>query len=218
VKNLDIQKVIMPRFLKGDVTDPKRIEAKNNLLIHCCEIQKLSPNFEVNIRNQCTACNGRGFDLVLFDVTDTIPCKLVITINENGKTIYSGCNGTGWKIDACIKCNGTGKIGEIPCPTCINHKTGISRGTYQFHPTLPRDGNKGFAGKKCLVCKGTGKLKKIVQGSLNIKEAHICKKCSGSGTTTKIGTAVIDHQLGELLKMKCKTPSKKLDILNSSNC
>jgi DnaJ-class molecular chaperone len=206
VKKLDITKVVS-RFLKGDVTDQKRIESKNILLIHLIETQMLSNNFEIEVRNQCSACSGRGFDIIMFE-TELIDCPLVIKTNKSGKKIYSGCNGTGWKIDECSKCNGTGRIGEVPCPTCINRKTGISSGTYHFHPTRDRGEQKGFSGKKCLICKGTGKIKKIVQRESDIKEICTCAKCSGSGINKTIGTAVIDKKMGEILKNKCKTVPK----------
>ena len=206
VKKLDIPKVIS-RFLKGDMLDQKRIESKNILLVHLIESRSLPSNLEIELRNQCTTCGGKGFDLVKFE-TEFMNCPLVIKTTNYGKKIYLGCNGTGWKIDECSKCNGTGRIGEIPCPTCINKRTGISSGIYHFHPTKDRGEQKGFAGKKCLICKGTGKMKKIVQRESDIKEICTCSKCSGSGINKTIGTAVIDKKMGEILKNKCKTVPK----------
>jgi len=209
VRKLDISK-IMSRFIKGDISDQTRIQCKNNLLVHLFESQNLPVDFSVEGKYHCNACNGRGFDIILFE-TEYVDCPLII-ITKNGKTSYIGCGGTGWKVDECSKCHGTGMIGNNPCPTCINKKTGIASGIYHFHPTKDRKDRKGYSGKKCLICRGSGKIKKIVQRESIIKELLICKKCSGSGISKEIGTAVINKNLGELLKSKVKTTSDKVEV------
>jgi hypothetical protein len=209
VRKLDISKV-MSRFVKGDISDQNRIQCKNNLLVHLFESQNLPADFVVEGKYQCKACNGRGFDMALFE-TEYVDCPLII-ITKNGKTTYSGCNGTGWKISECSKCHGKGLIGNVPCPTCINKKTGIASGIYCFHPTKDRKERKGYSGKKCLVCGGSGKIKKIVQRESIIKDISPCKKCSGSGISKEIGTVVINKNLGELIKSKVKTTSNKVEV------
>jgi len=214
VRKLDIGK-IMSRFIKGDITDQTRIQCKNNLLIHLFESQNLPADFLVEGKYQCKACNGRGFDMILFE-TEYVDCPLIILTDKHGKTTYAGCNGTGWKMSRCLTCKGTGKIGEIPCPTCINKKTGRTTGIYHFHPTKDRKDRKGYSGKKCLICGGSGKIKKIVQRESIIKEVVPCKKCSGSGISKEIGTAVINKNLGELIKSKVNVKQPPIQVEVSS--
>jgi len=179
----DVNKV-MSRFLKGDITSLSRIFTKNNLLIHLIESKNLPMNLEIPVRNQCKDCHGRGFELIPF-ATEKVKCVLRVYKDKNGKDVYEGCNGTGWKIDKCTRCNGTGKIGENPCPTCWDKVKKRSRGTYIYKKT------ENFQGKKCLICQGTGEVKKVVKRETNISDMKLCTKCNGSGINDNIGTPVI---------------------------
>lgn len=183
----DIKKIIN-RFVKGDIHNPERILAKNNLLIHLIETYNLPFKIDVSIRQQCKVCSGRGFDIVPF-VTEMTKCVLRVYKDPSGKNIYEGCNGTGFQIDQCSRCEGTGKIGENPCPTCWDKLRKISRGTYLYKKT------KNFPGKKCLICQGTGQVKKAVKRKTEISELHICKKCNGSGINDNIGTPLISPEV-----------------------
>jgi DnaJ-class molecular chaperone len=193
----DVNKV-MSRFFKGDITSYSRISTKNNLLINLIESNNLPMNIEVPVRNQCKECNGRGFELIPF-ITEKVKCMLHIYKDSNGKEIYEGCNGTGFKIDKCTRCNGTGKIGENPCPTCWDKIQKRSRGTYLYKKT------ENFPGKKCLICQGTGEVKKVVPRETQIKEVKHCSKCNGTGINKNIGTPVISRQdlihINEISKM-----------------
>jgi len=207
VKKIDPGKVIS-KFLKGDITDPDRIESKNKILIHLIETQNLGFGLSVPIRNQCTHCGGRGFDVILFSA-ELVKCELHIIIDEKtGKRIYEGCNGTGWKLGECTRCGGSGKLEQSEsdpsekgftelyvdghndsiCYTCKG------RGTYLYKKT------DKYPGKKCLKCHGTGKVKKLIQRESEIASVNLCKKCGGSGISTNIGTAVINPELANKLK------------------
>jgi DnaJ-class molecular chaperone len=187
----NIDKVIS-RFLKGDITSYSRISTKNNLLIHLIESKNLPLNLEVPVRHQCKECHGRGFELIPF-ATEKVKCMLRVYKDSNGKEVYEGCNGTGSKIDKCTRCDGTGKIGENPCPTCWDKIKKRSRGTYLYKKT------KNFPGKKCLICQGTGEVIKVVKRETTISEMKICTKCNGSGINLNIGTPVIKPE--DLQKM-----------------
>lgn len=165
------------------------------IIFYCfyLESQHLNPNFEINSDKSCKYCHGRGFDIILFK-TELIKCKLSI-IYKNGKAIYEGCNGTGYKITNCWTCNGTGKFGENPCPTCINPKTGIGYGTFVNWPSS----DPKRPGIKCFKCGGTGKIKKLIQRETEIKDAPKCKKCNGTGVNTNIGSPVIPSETAKIL-------------------
>ena len=172
----DLEKIsierVMNRYLKGNSSDRERIESKNNILVHLIDVKKMTKAPEIHIRNQCKSCNGRGFNLEFFTVEEVKCVK---------------CNGTGWKISLCKKCDATGRIGEIDCFKCKG------RGTYLYKKT------EKYEGIKCLVCMGKGKIKKIVQRDTEIKSVSECKKCDGTGIQ-KLGTSVISGELGKKLK------------------
>lgn len=191
-KKFDVPKIIN-RFLKGNVNDEERIGFKNNLLIHLMESKRLSWDLTIPVKNHCTHCGGRGFDVILFAI-EKEKCHLRISKDSQGKTIYSGCNGTGWKIGECRTCSGTGIFQENLCPTCWDKVTSKSRGTYLYKKT------NFFEGKKCLICNGTGEVNKLVQRMTDIQDARICKKCNGSGILTEIGTSVISSAIADKLK------------------
>jgi DnaJ-class molecular chaperone len=182
----DITKVIS-KFLKGDVASHSRISTKNNLLIHLIETRNLPMDITIPIHHQCKECYGRGFELLPFK-TEKVKCMLRVYKNANGKEIYEGCNGTGFKIDKCTRCNGTGKIGENPCPTCWDKIKKRSRGTYLYKKT------ENFPGKKCLICQGTGEVVKVVSRDTKIEKLNLCSKCHGSGIDDNIGTPVIKKE------------------------
>jgi hypothetical protein len=186
-KKLDINKVLS-KFLKGDIEDAHRIEHKNTLLVFLIESLKLNINTELDLGNKCSCCQGRGFDIIQFGIELT-KCPLIVSIDPISlKKVYSGCNGTGWKIGECTRCQGTGRIGEIPCGTCKGW------GTYLYKKTDKYDG------KKCLICHGTGQIKKMVPRNSEIKEISTCVKCNGKGISTDIGTTVLSPALAEKLK------------------
>lgn len=195
--NVNIDKTIQ-KFKKGDINNSVRIMSKNNILLFLMESQKIPFSFNIDVKNKCECCGGRGFNVFLYE-TIFVKCKLEI-INQNGKTIYYGCNGTGKKISKCLKCNGTAKIGETPCPTCFDPKTKQSRGTFIHWKT--KDSNLENA--KCLKCLGTGQIKKLVPRETNIKNVEICGKCHGSGINTNIGTPVIPSDTAKILQSLCK--------------
>jgi len=189
-KKTGIKKIITS-FTKGDVKDPDRISSKNNALIFLIEQHIIEKNVIIPIKDQCPICGGRGFEVQFFDVVSE-KCKLVISIDSStGKRTYSGCNGTGFKIDGCTRCNETGQIGELVCGTCKG------RGTYLYKKT------DKFPGKKCLICKGTGVVKKLNQTN-DIKKISFCEKCKGAGIFSTFGFPVIDPQMGEILKSNLK--------------
>jgi len=191
-KGIHVRKVISI-FEKGDICNPERIELKNNLLVHLIESKNLVTNFVVEIKNPCKYCEGRGFDIQLYK-TEYVTCKLKVTI-QDGKTIYTGCNGTGHKISECKTCRGTGKFGENPCPTCFDPKTKNGRGTFVHWKT-----SKPNSEIKCLTCMGEGKVKKISKRDTQIKQVNICQKCSGSGINNHLGSPVINQTTAEILK------------------
>jgi hypothetical protein len=173
----EVNKVISS-FLKGNITDPKRIESKNNILIHLFKDLNEAP--EVPIHHSCKSCQGRGFNLIYFEIEE-IKCP--------------SCKGTGWKISDCTRCNGTGFIGNTPCYTCLDRKTGQGRGTYIYKKTEKHEG------KKCLSCGGIGRTKKLIQRESKIKKVIPCTKCDGTGINDKIGTPVVNSELAEKLKL-----------------
>jgi len=192
-KEVNVLKV-MSYFLKGDITDQKRVESKNNILVHLFKNLEVAP--PIPVRHTCTNCEGRGFNPVFFDVVEE-RCE--------------ACKGTGWKIAPCTRCNGTGLIGDVPCYTCLDRRTGKGRGTYLYKKT------DKHSGKKCLICgpgtlpgePGRGKVKKLIQRDSNIKEVIICKQCDGTGINEKIGTPVLNTLIAEKLKNhKVSTKSK----------
>lgn len=198
IKHLTPDK-IMSKFLKGDLTDPTWVQSKNDALIWLIEKYNLDHNLSIESKDKCHSCNGRGFDILLFK-SETVHCKLTVVTSENGKKVYYGCNGGGWKIGECRDCRGTGKIGEIPCPTCLDKKTGISRGTYQYRPTKGYKGKEGFKGIKCLKCGGEGKVKKLIQSETQIEKVDVCKKCGGAGIHTNLHTTIDNLPSAEKLK------------------
>ena len=196
-KNVNIQKTVL-RFSKGDITNSERVSAKNNILLFLMESQKISYNHEIDfLSNKCKCCGGRGFHVFIFE-SILVKCKLEIIQHPNGKVTYYGCNGTGKKITKCLKCNGTTKIGETPCPTCFDPKTKESKGT--FIHWKPRNSERP-EDVKCLKCLGTGKIKKLVQRETEIQNVDKCLKCNGSGIDNNIGTPVLTMSTAELLKL-----------------
>jgi len=126
----------------------------------------------IYIKNKCVICNGSGLDHSIFQTVDA-KC--------------TACNGTGWKIVPCSRCDGTGKIGDIPCYTCKG------RGTYIYKKT------DKFPGKKCLTCAGTGSVKKIIQ---KIDSLKLCSNCQGLGivkSKNDLPNPVLSQEIGEEL-------------------
>lgn len=204
VKILTPDKIIA-KFMKGDVTEQSWIQSKNDVLVWLIESQNLDIDLSIDQKSKCHACGGRGFDILLFK-TELIKCQLSIVTSPNGKRFYHGCNGEGWKLSECRDCRGTGKVGEIPCPTCMDKRTGICSGTYQYRPTKGYKGREAFKGIKCIKCGGEGKIPKLVQRDTQIESVTVCKKCSGSGIHTSLHTQILDLPSSEKLKeMVAKT-------------
>lgn len=197
IKNVNIKKTVL-KFSKGDIHNSERIISKNNILLFLMESQKISYALDIDVLpNKCECCGGRGFNVFTFDSV-FVKCKLEIIQHPNGKVTYYGCNGTGRKITKCLKCGGTGKIGETPCPTCFNPKTKQSMGT--FVHWKPRNSDRQEE-VKCLKCLGSGEIKKLIQRETEIKNVDTCLKCNGSGINNNIGTPVLTLSTAELLKL-----------------
>jgi len=196
-KNVNIYKTVL-KFSKGDINNSERIIAKNNILLFLMESQKISYALNIDVlQNKCKCCEGRGFNVFTFD-SILVKCKLEIVQHTNGKVSYYGCNGTGHKITKCLKCNGTGKIGENPCATCFDPKTKQSMGTFiHWKPRNP-DCKEDVM---CLKCLGSGRIKKLIQRESEIKKVDNCLKCNGSGIDNNIGTPVLSATTAKLLNL-----------------
>lgn len=160
---------IVSHFLRGDTRNPERIKAKNELLCHL--VQKYQTmELGIYVKDKCPVCSGLGFDPGIFTLID-IKCP--------------SCLGTGWKVTDCLRCKGTGKIGEVPCYTCKG------KGVYIYRKTVEH------TGKKCLRCGGAGTTKMLAQ---KLEEIKTCVVCEGTGVYNN-PNPVIEMEVGlELIK------------------
>jgi DnaJ-class molecular chaperone len=169
---------ILTQFLYGgNRKDEERLRYKNNLFLYLMKQHQIN-DLQLHVKNKCPDCNGHGFEFQSIFSIEEINCP--------------DCKGTGWKISDCLRCNGTGKIGDIPCYTCKG------RGTYLFKKT------NRYAGIKCLKCQGSGKIKKLIQNLKDVKDIKICNSCNGVGVLTEneISNPVLEKHIGiELLKI-----------------
>ena len=185
--------LIIDRFLKGDIHDKKRIEAKNFLLINHFDKPDVVSLPPIKIYNQCPECLGRGFHANLLEIKEE-KCTFCID---------------GWHLGPCRRCKGTGNVDGKPCGTCYDYKEKKGRRTYLYKRTYNHDGSIHYPGILCKVCKGTEKIKKLVLNkNTRIESVSYCESCDAIGIIQKIGTTVLSEQFGLEAMKKYKLKSE----------